>query len=444
MAIELAQKIEDNQKIHLRSILLVFVFALVMAPAPQIVATSFAVQIQDPNEQLIDKLTANLSKQSKIINNHKDPDLNPILISLSNFLIKDNKIVAHLIINNNVSNQRSNHANINFFGKNLLVKATGKSTSQPKKNSFYAFNLTDDNHNMNELAKINFVLDSNKAFTSTANNNKPPKTKVFKNFSKLESLKIVQKSGLYSVVKDLIKTPTLKTNKHSCQAELTDNSNIIFLICKTQMAGYFIDLILNSESFPMINVYGNKKKDLGIAKTVSVWINSISIKTDIEVSKTKEYTIIVGNKWLKKTKVLLDYKLYKLIIRYDKNLIVVKYYYWTTLSVPKQNQEKKQLDESDNNESDKEKDQKEQEKTAEFIYTIFTNNNKSLDKIKADKKEIIVNGKLIYCSTIMFSEKLLIENLAKKPNTVISSMVLMSSANTINLCILLVMNISSA
>ncbi|KAG9286534.1 hypothetical protein G9A89_014700 [Geosiphon pyriformis] len=44
MAIELAQRIEDNQRIHLRSTLPVFASALVMAPAPQMAAASFAAQ----------------------------------------------------------------------------------------------------------------------------------------------------------------------------------------------------------------------------------------------------------------------------------------------------------------------------------------------------------------------------------------------------------------
>ncbi|KAG9299317.1 hypothetical protein G9A89_013965 [Geosiphon pyriformis] len=61
MAIELAQRIEDNQRMHLEFILLVFAPAPVMAPTPQMAATSFAAQIQDPNEQLIDRLTANLA-----------------------------------------------------------------------------------------------------------------------------------------------------------------------------------------------------------------------------------------------------------------------------------------------------------------------------------------------------------------------------------------------
>ncbi|KAG9301453.1 hypothetical protein G9A89_018125 [Geosiphon pyriformis] len=56
MAIEFAQKIEDNQRMHLESMLPVFASASVMAPA-----TFFAVQTQDPNEQLIDRLTANLA-----------------------------------------------------------------------------------------------------------------------------------------------------------------------------------------------------------------------------------------------------------------------------------------------------------------------------------------------------------------------------------------------
>ncbi|KAG9301531.1 hypothetical protein G9A89_008383 [Geosiphon pyriformis] len=53
MAIELAQQIEDNQRIHLGSTLPVFASAPVMAPASQMAAVSFAAQTQDPNEQLI-------------------------------------------------------------------------------------------------------------------------------------------------------------------------------------------------------------------------------------------------------------------------------------------------------------------------------------------------------------------------------------------------------
>ncbi|KAG9303758.1 hypothetical protein G9A89_018655 [Geosiphon pyriformis] len=59
MAIELAQRIEDNQRMHLGSTLSVFAPVPVMAPASQMAATSFATHTQDPNEQLIDRLTAN-------------------------------------------------------------------------------------------------------------------------------------------------------------------------------------------------------------------------------------------------------------------------------------------------------------------------------------------------------------------------------------------------
>ncbi|KAG9298169.1 hypothetical protein G9A89_005437 [Geosiphon pyriformis] len=60
MVIELAQKIKNNQRMHLGSTLPVFASAFVMASAPQMAATFFAVQTQDPNKQLIDRLTANL------------------------------------------------------------------------------------------------------------------------------------------------------------------------------------------------------------------------------------------------------------------------------------------------------------------------------------------------------------------------------------------------
>ncbi|KAG9286994.1 hypothetical protein G9A89_003858 [Geosiphon pyriformis] len=56
MAIELAQRIENNQRMHLGSTLPVFASAFVMA------ATFFAAQTQDPNKQLIDKLTTNLAQ----------------------------------------------------------------------------------------------------------------------------------------------------------------------------------------------------------------------------------------------------------------------------------------------------------------------------------------------------------------------------------------------
>ncbi|KAG9293583.1 hypothetical protein G9A89_005586 [Geosiphon pyriformis] len=261
---------------------------------------------------------------------------------------------------------------------------------------------------------------------------------------KLEPLKIVQKSGPYSVVKDLIETPvhitfgqlmthpqfrkdlhkslipkkkTPMTNKHPHQAGLANNSNVTPFICKAQVAGYFIDLILDSglsvsiiakhfleaigrkvdkpSTRLMTNVYDNKKKSLDIAKAILVQINGISIKTDMEVSEAKEYTIIVGNKWLKKAKVLFDYELCKLTIRCSEKPIVVKCHHWTTFPVTKQNQEEEQSDESDNNESNDDKDQKEQEETAELIYTIFTSNNKPLDNVKADKKGIMINDKLI-------------------------------------------------
>ncbi|KAG9288921.1 hypothetical protein G9A89_019543 [Geosiphon pyriformis] len=463
MAIELAQRIEDNQRMHLEFTLLVFALTPVMASALQMAATSFAAQTQDPNKQLIDRLTANLAWLLELLTQTQQPlyqrqqnygppvcyhcgltghfsrDYNnsplPFLAS------RNNNTQNNKSNNNNVLNQRPNHANINFFREDPLVKAT--STSQLEENLFYAFNLTDNDHNMDELAinisestrkkkkaKIDFVLDPNKTFKSSFNNNEPPKTKVFKNFPKLEPPKIVQKSGSYSVVKNLIKTlahitfgqlithpqfrknlhklliskkKTPKTNKHSHQAGLADNSNITLLICKAQVASYFIDLILDSRSFvsviakhffeaigrkidkpftrPITNIHGNKKKSLDIAKAIFVCINSISIETDMEVSKAKEYTIIVGNKWLKKTKALLDYELCKLTIRCSEKPIV--------------NQKEEQSDESDYDESNNNEDQEKQEETAKLTYTIFISNDKPLDNVKADKKEIMVNDKMI-------------------------------------------------
>ncbi|KAG9294508.1 hypothetical protein G9A89_009355 [Geosiphon pyriformis] len=329
MAIELAQKIEDNQRMHLEFTLPVFVPVSVMAPASQMTATSFATHTQDPNEQLIDRLTANLAQLLEPLaqavrenqqpqrprfepcfnqpqqppyqrqQNHGPPvcyccgltghfsrDCNNS--PLSPPVSKNNDAQNNRPNNNNMPNQRPNYANINFFEKDPLVEATSESASQPEENPFYAFNLTDDDYDMDELAinpsestrkkkkaKVDFVLDPNKASTSTADNNEPPKAKVFKNPPKLEPPEIVQKSGPYSVVKDLMETPAHitfgqlmthlqfrkdlckslipkkkapKTNKCPRQAGLANNSNVTPLICKAQVAGYFINLILDSKS----------------------------------------------------------------------------------------------------------------------------------------------------------------------------------------------------
>ncbi|KAG9297389.1 hypothetical protein G9A89_009473 [Geosiphon pyriformis] len=364
-------------------------------------AAFFAAQTQDPNKQLINRLTANLARL-----------LEPLAQA-----VRDNQ-----------QPQRPR------YEPHELTINTSESTRKKKK------------------AKVDFILDPNKASTSTADNNEPPKAKVFKNPPKLKPPEIVQKSGSYSVVKNLIEIPTHitfgqlithlqfkkdlcksliskkktpKTNKHSCQAELADNSNVTPLICKAQVAGYFIDLILDSGSSVSViakhflkaigrkidepftqsitNVHNDKKKGLGIAKAIPVCINGISIETDMEVSEVKEYTIIVGNEWLKKAKALLDYELCELTIR----------------CATKQNQEDEQLEESDDKKSNEKDEQDEQEETAELAYTTFTSNGKPLNNVKADREGII-------------------------PNTVIGDMALVPGAGAINLCILQVMNANHA
>ncbi|KAG9288422.1 hypothetical protein G9A89_015628 [Geosiphon pyriformis] len=267
MAIELVQRIEDNQRMYLDTF-------------------SFCSY---PNEQLIDRLTANLAQlleplaqavrdnqqlqrprfepcfnQSQQPLYQRQQNCGPLVcyhcgltghfsrdcnnLPLPPLASRNNDNQNNRTINNNAPNQRLNHTNINFFGEDSLVEATVYQPLNWKK----------------KKTKVDFILDPNKPFISTADNNEPLKAKVFKNPPKLEPPEIVQKSEPYSVVKNLMETlahiifgqlithpqfrkdlhkslitkkKTPKTNKCSRQAGLADNSNVTPLIYKAQVAG---------------------------------------------------------------------------------------------------------------------------------------------------------------------------------------------------------------
>ncbi|KAG9289413.1 hypothetical protein G9A89_007974 [Geosiphon pyriformis] len=112
-----------------------------------------------------------------------------------------------------------------------------------------AINLSDLTRKKKK-AKVNFVLDLNKASTSTANNNESPKTKVFKNSPKLEPPEIVQKSGFYSVVKDLMETPVHITFEESLTESLARKPNTVIggmvLVLSAGVINYYTLLVINA------------------------------------------------------------------------------------------------------------------------------------------------------------------------------------------------------
>ncbi|CAG8801902.1 7538_t:CDS:1, partial [Gigaspora margarita] len=65
----------------------------------------------------------------------------------------------------------------------------------------------------------------------------------------------------------------------------------------------------------LIDIHGQRKHPLGIVENLLIVVNKVKISIDIEVTKAKEYTIIVGTDWLSKVKGKID--LAKGVLEYE-------------------------------------------------------------------------------------------------------------------------------
>jgi hypothetical protein len=102
------------------------------------------------------------------------------------------------------------------------------------------------------------------------------------------------------------------------------------MICKGQVGGWTVDIILDSGSSATIiskdfldrlkktptrksdrmitGIHGNQKSSLGIIDNIAVHIGDVVVSTDMEVIDTQAYHLVLGTDWLRKANAVINYK----------------------------------------------------------------------------------------------------------------------------------------
>jgi hypothetical protein len=125
--------------------------------------------------------------------------------------------------------------------------------------------------------------------------------------------------------------PKKKEKKDGEEANLgsTSYSNTP-MICKGQVGGWTIDIILDSGSSTSIiskkflehlnktatrksdrmitGIHGNKRSSLGIIDNIAVHIGDVVVSTDMEIIDTVSYSMVLGTDWLRKANAVINYK----------------------------------------------------------------------------------------------------------------------------------------
>ena len=101
------------------------------------------------------------------------------------------------------------------------------------------------------------------------------------------------------------------------------------MMCKVQVAGWKVEVILDSGSSISIvskkfmeslgrrvekqserritGIHGEKRPSLGIVTQVPVKIGSVTVAVDTEVIDVSGYSLVLGTDWLKRANVIIDY-----------------------------------------------------------------------------------------------------------------------------------------
>ena len=109
-----------------------------------------------------------------------------------------------------------------------------------------------------------------------------------------------------------------------CDAYI-DNNPIYLIVDTGSTSSVISKSFLNSiertidepSSINMVDINGGKKRSLGKVKNLPINIKGVTIPIDVDVSESKNYTVIVGNNWLTKTKGVIDFDHKVLTLQYQ-------------------------------------------------------------------------------------------------------------------------------
>ena len=102
------------------------------------------------------------------------------------------------------------------------------------------------------------------------------------------------------------------------------------MICKGQIGGWTVDIILDSGSSTSIiskkfldhlkrkanrqsnrmitGIHGDRKSSLGICDNIAVHIGDVVVSADMEIIDTQAYNLVLGTDWLRKANAVINYK----------------------------------------------------------------------------------------------------------------------------------------
>src|SRR6185295_2694599 len=146
------------------------------------------------------------------------------------------------------------------------------------------------------------------------------------------------------------------------------------MICKGQVKGWTVDIILDSGSSTSIisrkfleylelqvtrssermitGIHGNKKSSLGIVEDIPVHLGDVVISINMEVIDTQAYSIVLGTDWLRKARAVIDYYECKVTVKDEKCEFIITCCNTTLPALPKEDDSDD--DDNDTDDSDEE------------------------------------------------------------------------------------------